>query len=399
MKKFLLFLVAVILCACSNDKVAGISTVETENAYLIRVVHEDSLPAVGVLARMRAASFVRSVENDSAGAAYYEEFVTDSLGCIRVDSLAVDVATIEIVTAGEGVFDKIAAEDVQNGDSVQFVLKKTGSMRGRVYLPEGVDHAWIQVYGTDRLVKTDSEGFYEIDSLPAYDYDLRVVVGDSVVEQVATVGAGEATHANVRTFEPDSVKVLDFESADAQFIIRELGISEAGYMSSTDTSVKTTPEVATVPETREDIEEFFVEAGADRAGNALHWVSSAGRGRWSFYGIWVCPEESPCDLSATDSIVFYARGNGVISITLETLGSSNEEGKTLAYDTLNTDGWVRRVIKPANFKPRDDMYGNLGWDVISKAVTTISIASYDETEFWIDDVVFYGVKPSDFIAK
>ena len=84
---------------------------------------------------MRAASFVRSVENDSAGAAYYEEFVTDSLGCIRVDSLVVDVATIEIVTAGEGVFDKIAAEDVQNGDSVQFVLKKTGSMRGRVYLP------------------------------------------------------------------------------------------------------------------------------------------------------------------------------------------------------------------------------------------------------------------------
>ena len=92
-------------------------------------------------------------------------------------------------------------------------------------------------------------------------------------------------------------------------------------------------------------------------------------------------------------------GNGVISITLETLGSSNEEGKTLAYDTLNTDEWQRRVIKPANFKPRDDMYGNLGWDVISKAVTTISIASYDETEFWIDDVVFYGVKPSDFIAK
>ncbi|WP_458451219.1 hypothetical protein [Fibrobacter sp.] len=67
MKKFLLFLVAVILCACSNDKVAGISTVETENAYLIQVVHEDSLPAVGVLARMRAASFVRSIENDSAG--------------------------------------------------------------------------------------------------------------------------------------------------------------------------------------------------------------------------------------------------------------------------------------------------------------------------------------------
>ena len=69
----------------------------------------------------------------------------------------------------------------------------------------------------------------------------------------------------------------------------------------------------------------------------------------------------------------------------------------LAYDTLTTsDEWKRRVIRPANFKPRDDLYGNLGWDVISKAVTTISIAAYDDTEFWIDDVVLYGAKPSDF---
>ena len=399
MKKLLLLFLLAMLCACSNDKVAGISTVETENAYLIQIVHEDSVPAVGVLARMRAASFVRSIDGDSAAPEYYEEFVTDSLGQIRIDSLTVQEAAIEVVDAGEGLFTRILAKDIKSGDSVQYALRKTGSLRGKVYLPEGVEHAWVQVYGTDRLVKTDSEGFYEMDSLPPYEYGLRVIVGDSIVEQVSTVGAGEAARANVCAFEPDSVKVLDFESAEAQFVIRELGISEAGYMSSTDTSVKTTPEVAMVPETRKDIAEFFVESGADRAGNALHWVSSAGQGRWSFYGIWVCTEESPCDLSATDSIVFYARGNGVISIALETLGSSNEEGKTLAYDTLNTDEWQRRVIKPANFKPRDDMYGNLGWDVISRAVTTISIASYDETEFWIDDVMFYGIKPSDFAAK
>ena len=399
MRKLLLLPVIFALWACSDSEVAGISTVETENAYLIRVVHEDSLPAANVVARMRSAKFVRSVSDDSAGADFYEEYVTDTLGCIRVDSLAVDVATIEIVAEGEGVFDKIAAEDVQNGDSVQFVLKKTGRLRGKVYLPEGVDNAWVQVYGSDRLVKTDSDGFYEMDSLPPYEYDLRVIVGDSVVDEYAKVMPGKETLANVLAFEPDSIKVLDFESADAQFVIEELDISKAGYMSATDTSVKVTPEVKTVPETREDIAEFIVEAGAGREGNAIHWQSSAKRGNWSFYGIWVCEEKSPCDLSATDSIVYYARGNGVISIAFETLGSSNEEGKTLAYDTLDTEKWQRRVIKPENFKPRDDLYGNLGWDVISKAVTTVSIAAYDETEFWIDDVVLYGVKPSDFVTK
>ena len=58
-----------------------------------------------------------------------------------------------------------------------------------------------------------------------------------------------------------------------------------------------------------------------------------------------------------------------------------------------------RNSKPVNFKARDDLYGNLGWDVISKAVTTVSIAAYDDTEFWIDDVVLYGVKPSDFASS
>ena len=399
MKKLLLLFAVFALCACSDKEVAGISTVETENAYLIQVVHEDSLPAVNVVARMRSASFVRSVSEDSATAGYYEEFVTDSLGYIRIDSLAVDTATIEILEKGEGLFRKIFAEDLREFEGVRFVMEKTGSLRGKVYLPDSVDYAWVQVYGSDRLAKTDGDGFYEMDSLPPYEYSLRVIVGDSVVNEFAEVKPGKETSANVLAFEPDSIKVLDFESADEQFVVKELGISKAGYMSATDTSVKVTPEVKTVPETREDIAEFIVEAGAGRDGNAIHWQSSAKRGNWSFYGIWVCDEKSPCDLSATDSIVFYARGNGVISIAFETLGDSNEEGKTLAYDTLDTEKWQRRVIKPANFKPRDDLYGNLGWDVISKVVTTISIAAYDDTEFWIDDIVLYGVKPSDFAAK
>lgn len=408
MKKLLLFLAVMLVVACSNDEVAGISTVETENAFLIRIVRDDSLPAANVVARVRAADFVRGIEGDSAGAAsanstgaaFLEEYVTDSAGCIRVDSLAVDVATIEVVDEGEGLFKKILATDIHEGDFVQFVMEKTGSLRGKVYLPKGVDFAWVQVYGTERLVKTDGEGFYEMDSLPPYEYGLRFVVGDSVVEQSTKVEKGEQSSANVYTFEPDSIRVLDFESAEVQFTIGELGLSAKGYMSATDTSVKATPEVATVPETREDIEEFIVEAGAGRDGNALHWKSSAGIGSWSFYGIWVCKEETPCDFSALDSIVFYARGNGTLSIMFETLGESNEQGKTLANDTLKSaDEWKRYSLKPSDFKPRDDLYGNFGWDVISKAVTTITIAAYDDTEIWIDDVVLYGVKPSDFAVK
>ena len=402
MKKLLLFLavfVSLAFWACSGEKdVAGISTVETENAYLIQFVRGDSLPAAHVVARVRSAEYVRSVEDgsavDSADAEFFSEFVTDSLGCIRIDSLAIDVATLEVVDAGEGLFKKISAEDIKDGDSVRFVLEKTGNLKGRVYLPEGVDYAWVQVYGMDRLVKTDNQGFYAMDSLPPFEYELRYIVGDSVVEGSATVDAGEEATAFIYTFEPDSVKILDFESENEEFFITDLGYSVTGYMAATDTNTKTVPDI------NEEVAKFITEAGAGREGRALHWKSSAAVGKWSFFGSWICKEESPCDISATDSIVFYARGTGVISIALETLGSSNVEGKTLAYDTLATDGeWSRRVIKPSNFKPRDDLYGNLGWDVVSKAMTTISIAAYDDTEFWIDDVVLYGVKPSNFVER
>ena len=402
MKKLLLFLavfVSLAFWACSGEKdVAGISTVETENAYLIQFVRGDSLPAAHVVARVRSAEYVRSVEDgsavDSADAEFFSEFVTDSLGCIRIDSLAVDVATLEVVDAGEGLFKKISAEDIKDGDSVRFVLEKTGNLKGRVYLPEGVDYAWVQVYGMDRLVKTDNQGFYAMDSLPPFEYELRYIVGDSVVEGSATVDAGEEATAFIYTFEPDSVKILDFESENEEFFITDLGYSVTGYMAATDTNTKTAPDI------NEEVAKFITEAGAGREGRALHWKSSAAVGKWYFFGSWICKEESPCDISATDSIVFYARGTGVISIAFETLGSSNVEGKTLAYDTLATDGeWSRRVIKPSNFKPRDDLYGNLGWDVVSKAMTTISIAAYDDTEFWIDDVVLYGVKPSNFVER
>ena len=158
MKKLLLLLALIALSACSDRDVSGISSVETQNAFLIRVVRGDSMPASNVVARVRAVDFIRNVEPDSVEH-FLAEYVADSLGRIRLDGLAVDSVTIEILNEGEGVFRKILAKDVRDGDSVQYVLEKTGSVHGKVYLPDGVDYAWVQVYGTDRLVKTDNEGF------------------------------------------------------------------------------------------------------------------------------------------------------------------------------------------------------------------------------------------------
>lgn len=395
MKKWILIFVALILCACSKEEISGISSVETENAFLIRVVHNDSLPAVNAVARVRPADFVRNIAEDSAETSFFMEYKTDSLGCIRIDSLAVDSAMIEIIDKGDGVIRKIHAAEVQDGDSVQFVLEKTGSLRGKVYLPEGVDYAWVQVYGIDRLVKTDSRGFYELDSLAPYDeYGLQVVIGDTVVQQSAEVKVGGETSSNVYAFEPDSVKVLDFEMGKADFVLEEFNLHATGYLMVTDTSV------VTVPSVDEDVSKAVENAGAGRDGKALHWKSSAGFGVWSIFGIWICTEKSPCDLTKLDSVVYYVRGTGHYSFAFEALGKTNVEGKTLNQDTLLTkDEWKRVCVKPSDFIGPDSSWGNFGWDAVKKTVTTISILAYDEAEIWIDDITLYGIKPSDFAAK
>ncbi len=398
MKKLFLLLVLLacfILCACSDKDVAGISSVETQNAFLIRVVHADSLPAVNAVARVRPADFVRNIAEDSAETPFFMEYRTDSLGCIRIDSLAVDTAMIEIIDKGDGVIRKIHAAEVQDGDSVQFVLEKTGSLRGKVYLPEGVDYAWVQVYGIDRLVKTDSRGFYELDSLAPYDeYGLQVVIGDTVVQQSAEVKVGVETSSNVYAFEPDTVKVLDFETGKANFVLEEFNLHATGYLMVTDTSVVTVPAVS------DDASNAVESAGAGREGKALHWKSSAGFGVWSIFGIWICTEKSPCDLTKLDSVVYYVRGTGHYSFAFEALGKTNVEGKALNQDTLLTkDEWKRVCVKPSDFIGPDSSWGNFGWDAVKKTVTTISILAYDEAEIWIDDITLYGIKPSDFAVR
>lgn len=394
MRKWVLILVVMVLWACSKDEVAGISTVETENAYIIRVVRGDSLPAAGVVALVRPANYLQDINADSMEPEFVEEYVADSLGFIRMDSLDVEEATLEIVDEGEGLFAKILAKDVKDGDTASYVMEKTGSIQGRIYLPDSVDFAWVQVYGTGRLAKTDAEGFFEIDSLAPYEYDMRVVVGDSVIEKSAVVDAGEPTRSNEYAFQPDSVLVLDFESGNAEFVLEELGVKAEGYIALTDT------DVVTVPAAGEPISESIEDAGAGRKGKAIHWKSTGDIGIWSFFGIWICTEKSTCDLTELDSVVYYVRGSGKYFFALEALGKSNIEGKAVFDDSLETsDEWKRVCIKPTDFVEPDSDWGNFGWDAVKKSITTITFGALDESEIWIDDVTLYGVKPSDFIRR
>lgn len=389
---------AVGLTACSETETAGVSTVETENAYIIQVVDDGGAPVVNASAVLRVADYLPGLNALKKSAQQFKvaakEYTSDSLGYIRME-LFEDFLTLEVLDGNRGAFVELFAENIQKGDSAELTLNRLGTMSGKVDLPEGEDFAWVRIYGTDRVVKTDSAGNYEIDGLAPADYRVQLVVADTDRVEVVTVKSEETVKSSSSSkIESSSssalgyLTVLDFENGLKSNIVFD-GDSSTLYLKPTDTSlVKMSPG-------EYEAELSIVEAGAGREGHAMHWTSSAEKGRWSFMGLWMCSSTTPCDFSAIDSIEYFVRGTGSYSFNLETIADGST-GKAVFLDTLQgADEWERVVIKPSDFMEGDSTYGNMGWDYVSKRVTNIAVPAYYDVEIWIDDIKFYGVNRDD----
>ena len=388
------------LWGCTNDKVAGFDTVETENALVIKVVDSDSKPLTNALARMRPLNYLTDMsqaEDDSAAG----NFRTDSLGYIRLDSADIaevkaDSAIIEILLADdrdssqEGALSRVslAAALKDPGESLELKTASLGEVSGSVTLPDNESDAWVQVYGTEHWAKINSDGRFTLEGLPPAEYELRIVVGDSVQKISATVSSNETE--NVDDLVGNYLDIVDFESQDNSSLLRAPMNNNKWNLTYQGDSVATTPADSNVLDGIE-------EAGVGRDGYAFHWKSVSNNGNWSNWSLWLCPSENPCNFTQVDSIVYYIRGTGRYSFSVESLGDGNYKGKALYQDSLNSsDEWIRKSIVPSDFVPGDSSWGNLGWDMISQKVTNIAIPAYGESELWIDDIRIYGVTRKDF---
>lgn len=204
MKKSLAFLFCILLLACSQDReISGASTVETENACIINVVNLDSKPAAYAVARIRPLWYVQGTSSNSQDEIL--ELTADSLGNIVMDSANFDKGYIEIIDGNEGVFMAIAASDLKKNKLTTMQLETLGSVSGKAEIPEGSDYAWIQVYGTAKLIKTNKKGEFTLDSLPPASYQIRAVISEdqaAIGEASVKVSAGEKN--NIKTLaKPD----------------------------------------------------------------------------------------------------------------------------------------------------------------------------------------------------
>ena len=182
MKKFLAFLACILWTACSSDKgIAGASTVETENACVINVVDANSKPAAYAVARIRPLWHVQGISSDDSNNSTTStilEITADSLGKIVMDSVNFDKGYIEVIEGNAGAFQEIASSDLKKNKLTTIQINTFGSVTGKAELPEGTDYAWVQVYGTDRIVKTNKDGEFTLESLPPATYQIRAILPD-----------------------------------------------------------------------------------------------------------------------------------------------------------------------------------------------------------------------------
>ena len=201
MKISLAFLFCILLLACSSDRdVAGASTVETENACIINVVNVDSKPAAYAVAKIRPLWHVQEIEASTQDETL--ELAADSLGNIVMDSVNFDKGYIEIIDGSAGVFKSIASTDLKKNKLTTMQMEKLGSVSGKAELPKGNNFAWVQVYGTDKLIKTNNKGEFTLDSLPPANYQIRAIVSDdqaAIGEATVQVSANKNSDAKTLT--------------------------------------------------------------------------------------------------------------------------------------------------------------------------------------------------------
>lgn len=148
------------------------------------------------------------------------------------------------------------------------------------------------------------------------------------------------------------------------------------------------------PEPGSDFLPALQPAGAGRSGQALRIGYQATGLQWILVGTTL--GTGPHSLAVLDSIVFWVRGTGNYSVSLEN-NSSEPWGKAWVHGDLDTL-WTRVCVRPAlDFMPGDSSGGNIGWESVMDSITNLSFFGTNGQELWLDDIRLHGINIDDLL--
>jgi hypothetical protein len=345
-------------------------TVEPEKLLQVLALLKDGTPATYATIALRAAD--AKVEDYAVQNTMVEsELRTDKNG--RFEMEWPDSGDYRLTVTKDGfAFSKIYnAKDLAKLDTLR--LEATASISSKVTLRTGEEFLWVGVYGLDLLVKTNNAGSYVLPSVPARDsLDIYFVMPDSAKTLYAEWKA-IAEPYNTKFTNPVMV-LQDFEDGIKSWYVN----TDALFKGTTLTPMAKNVADGIVYDSTRKSKVFHGEyklADDDYA--------------WVLVGTTF---EHEMNFSAIDSVVFYAKGDGNIRLSLENYINDDKSLKAATEWLPLSKDWQRISVNPAEL-----CVGNAktetcftSWSGVKYLVKQLHIFPQDGTEFYIDDVTLYG---------
>jgi hypothetical protein len=218
-RKFFWFIFALIFLYCSrlSNDLAG-TTTETESGTKAAIegliVYSDSSPVHGAEVILHDQQHIKIIELRKTLAGISSGITQTNInGFFRFDSVDTGHFLIEINDHDSlGALLKAEVKPKDTLVEANGVLKRLGCIQGRVDISKirsGLDSIYLPEI--QRYAVIDSAGFFTINNVPVWSYQLRVKIGDSLIRLPADtiavpVMSGDTTH--VLNFGSDTGSVL-----------------------------------------------------------------------------------------------------------------------------------------------------------------------------------------------
>jgi 5-hydroxyisourate hydrolase-like protein (transthyretin family) len=335
----------------------------------IVVLQKNGSPAAYATVALRAAD-AKAEKFAVQNAMVDSDVRTDANGRFTMEWPEKGEYRLTVVSDGFAFSKVFDAEDLPDLDTIW--ISATASVSSKVTLRTVDEFLWVGVYGLDVLVKTNDVGAYVLPSVPAGDsLPIYFVTADSLNSLYAewnTVAESNSTQFL------NPVKVLqDFENGGE------------GWYLNTD-SLKKGTEIKPANSVKEGI-----VYDSTRKSKVFHGTYKLANDDYAWALVGTAFEHN-MKFSEIDSVVFYAKGNGNIRLSLENYIDQSKNLKAATEWIPLSKDWQRISVNPAELcvgaATTESCFTS--WSCVKSWVKQFHIFVQDGSEFYVDDVILYG---------
>lgn len=335
----------------------------------IVVLQKNGSPAAYATVALRAAD-AKAEKFAVQNAMVDSDVRTDANGRFTMEWPEKGDYRLTVVSDGFAFSKVFDAEDLPDLDTIW--ISATASVSSKVTLRTVDEFLWVGVYGLDVLVKTNDVGAYVLPSVPAGDsLPIYFVTADSLNSLYAewnTVAESNSTQFL------NPVKVLqDFENGGE------------GWYLNTD-SLKKGTEIKPANSVKEGI-----VYDSTRKSKVFHGTYKLANDDYAWALVGTAFEHN-MKFSEIDSVVFYAKGNGNIRLSLENYIDQSKNLKAATEWIPLSKDWQRISVNPAELcvgaATTESCFTS--WSGVKSWVKQFHIFVQDGSEFYVDDVILYG---------